>query len=195
MSPPVPHSTASSRSPNPRLALPARASSPRCSPPLFFLCPPPPPEAKRRGASGATVRPTTLRSGKPPPLLLLHQALSPGVDDLPRTDASIGGLPSCRLRLQHRNFPQRHRWATTWCTAVPGRPTTSLTKKNRKCGAAGDPDKQATVSASPELRCRKDQRMPGFGYCTNRAFIASPYSADRQFVLTHFDSGQLLIKI
>ncbi|KAG8089843.1 hypothetical protein GUJ93_ZPchr0011g27939 [Zizania palustris] len=53
----------------------------------------------------------------------------------------------------------------------------NLTKKNRKRGAAGDPDEPAAAAESPEIRCRKDQRMPGFGCCTNRAFIASPCSA------------------
>ncbi|KAL5204672.1 hypothetical protein ABZP36_009543 [Zizania latifolia] len=52
----------------------------------------------------------------------------------------------------------------------------NLTKKSRKRGAAGDPD-EPLQAASPELRCRKDQRMPAFGCCTNRTFSASPCSA------------------
>ncbi|KAG8095696.1 hypothetical protein GUJ93_ZPchr0013g35405 [Zizania palustris] len=52
-----------------------------------------------------------------------------------------------------------------WCpeiTATLGRPTFALTKKNSKCGAAGDPDEQAAVSASPELRCQKGSHCSQF---------------------------------
>ncbi|RLM69055.1 uncharacterized protein C2845_PM17G07670 [Panicum miliaceum] len=57
----------------------------------------------------------------------------------------------------------------------------SLTKKSRKRGSGGGADNPEP--ASPKLRCRKEQRAPGFGCCTNRASFggaASPIHRRRR---------------
>ncbi|OEL31219.1 hypothetical protein BAE44_0007759 [Dichanthelium oligosanthes] len=54
----------------------------------------------------------------------------------------------------------------------------SLTKKSRKRGSSGADEPEP---ASPKLRCRKEQRAPGFGCCANRASFggaASPIDDD-----------------
>ncbi|CAL4988187.1 unnamed protein product [Urochloa decumbens] len=54
----------------------------------------------------------------------------------------------------------------------------SLTKKSRKRGSSGGADEP---EPEPELRCRKEQRAPGFGCCANRASFggaASPIGDD-----------------
>ncbi|PUZ44865.1 hypothetical protein GQ55_8G167000 [Panicum hallii var. hallii] len=55
----------------------------------------------------------------------------------------------------------------------------SPTKKSRKRGSSGGADDPVPVS--PKLRCRKEQRAPGFGCCANRASFggaASPINDD-----------------
>ncbi|CAL4993338.1 unnamed protein product [Urochloa decumbens] len=55
----------------------------------------------------------------------------------------------------------------------------SLTKKSRKRGSSGGADEPEP--ASPKLRCRKEQRAPGFCCCANRASFggaASPIRDD-----------------
>ncbi|XP_062198350.1 protein LAZY 1-like [Phragmites australis] len=50
-----------------------------------------------------------------------------------------------------------------------------LTKKSRKRNSSAD---EPEPPASPKLRCRKEQRMPGFGCCANRATFGGAASPD-----------------